>query len=139
MRMQVQFLALLSGLWIQGCRELWCRLQMGLRSGVAVTAAQAGSYSSIQPLTWKLPYAKGMALKRKKKKGISSHCSNRQGINYNPTPASHLKNNNYLVKSSIQDSNFQFSHKMLFLYQNPKKTHNCDWLMSFNLQRLMSF
>ena len=29
-------LALLSGLRIQRCCELWCRLQMRLRSGVAV-------------------------------------------------------------------------------------------------------
>ena len=28
MRMQVQSLALLGGLRIQHCRELWCRLQM---------------------------------------------------------------------------------------------------------------
>ena len=33
-----------SGLRIRRCRELWCRLQMQLGSGVAV--AVAGSYSS---------------------------------------------------------------------------------------------
>jgi len=36
MRMRVQSLALLSGLRIQCCHELWCRLQMRLRSRVAV-------------------------------------------------------------------------------------------------------
>ena len=36
MRMQVQSLALLSGLRIQRCCELWSRLQMWLRSGIAV-------------------------------------------------------------------------------------------------------
>ena len=36
MRLWVQSLALLSGLGIQGCHELWCRLQTQLRSGVAV-------------------------------------------------------------------------------------------------------
>ena len=35
-RLQVQSLALLSGLRIQHCYELWCRLQMQLGSGVAV-------------------------------------------------------------------------------------------------------
>ena len=37
MRMQVWSLVLLSGLRIQHCYELWCRLQTWLRSGVAVT------------------------------------------------------------------------------------------------------
>ena len=36
MTMQVGSLALLSGLRIQCCRELWCRLKMRLGSGVAV-------------------------------------------------------------------------------------------------------
>ena len=44
MRMQVGSLASLSGLRIQRYCELWCRLQMQLRSGVAV--AVAGLYSS---------------------------------------------------------------------------------------------
>ena len=36
MRLSVQFLALLSGLRIWCCPELWCRSQMRLRSGIAV-------------------------------------------------------------------------------------------------------
>ena len=36
MRLRVQSLALLSGLEIWYCRELWCGLQRWLRSGVAV-------------------------------------------------------------------------------------------------------
>ena len=39
MRMLVQSLALLSGLSIQHCSELWSRLQMQLGSGVAVAVA----------------------------------------------------------------------------------------------------
>ena len=39
MRTQVQSLALLSGLRIWHCCELWCRLQMWLGSGVAVAVA----------------------------------------------------------------------------------------------------
>ena len=46
MRMQVQCLALLSGLRILPYCELWCRLQTKLGSGIAVAAVQAGSYSS---------------------------------------------------------------------------------------------
>ena len=39
MRVQIQSLDLLSGLRIQGCRELWRRSQMQLRSPVAVAVA----------------------------------------------------------------------------------------------------
>ena len=37
-----------------------------LGSGVAVVVAQATAAAQIQPLTWKLPYAAGVAVKRKK-------------------------------------------------------------------------
>ena len=46
MRMQVPALALLSGSGIWRCGELWCRLQIRLRSGVVVAGVEAGSYSS---------------------------------------------------------------------------------------------
>ena len=65
MRTQVLSLAVLSGLRIQCCHELWCRSQMQLESGVAVAAAQARGNSS-EPLAWELPYAEGAALKRQK-------------------------------------------------------------------------
>ena len=38
--MQVRSLTSISGLRIWGCRELWCRLQMRLGSGVAVAPIQ---------------------------------------------------------------------------------------------------
>ena len=46
MRMWVQSLALLSGLRIWYCQELWCRSQMWLRSHVAVAVVKVGSCSS---------------------------------------------------------------------------------------------
>ena len=46
MRTQVRFLALLSGLRIQRCCELWCRLQTGRGSGVAVAVVPASSCNS---------------------------------------------------------------------------------------------
>ena len=46
MRLQVQSLALLSGLQIRHCRELQCRLQMRLGSRIAVAVVQAGICSS---------------------------------------------------------------------------------------------
>ena len=61
--MQVQFLALLSGLKIWHCRELWCRL-----------AAAA----LIRPPGWEPPYAVGVALKgQKTHKKISKITSKR--------------------------------------------------------------
>ena len=44
-RLWVQSLALLSGLRIWHCCELWCWLQIRLGSGVAVAVPEAGSCS----------------------------------------------------------------------------------------------
>ena len=55
MRMKVRSLTSLSGLRIQGGRELWYRLKTPLGSQVAVAVVSVSSYSS------------GAALKRKKK------------------------------------------------------------------------
>ena len=46
MRMQVRSLVWLSGLKIWPCCELWCSLQTQPGSGIAVTVAWAGGYSS---------------------------------------------------------------------------------------------
>ena len=46
MRMQVQSLALLGGVRIRRCHELWCRSWMWLGSGVAVAIMQTGGCSS---------------------------------------------------------------------------------------------
>ena len=50
-RMWVRSLTLLSGLRIQHCHKLRHRLQMRLRSCVAMTLAQAPAAALIQPLT----------------------------------------------------------------------------------------
>ena len=61
MRLQVRALASLSGLRIQHCCELWCRLgpDLGLLWGWPAATAL---------ITWEPPYVAGSALKRKKKK-----------------------------------------------------------------------
>ena len=68
MRTRVQALALLSGLRIWLCHELWCRSQVwpGSHVAVAVTVAVAGSYNST--LAWETPYAVAVALNSKEKK-----------------------------------------------------------------------
>ena len=63
MRTQVWSLASLSGLRIQHCLELWCRLQMWPRSGVAVAVVQASNYSFNSTSSLRIPYTTGVALK----------------------------------------------------------------------------
>ena len=46
MRLQVESLALLSGLRIPHCCELWCRLQTWLGSCIAVALAWVSGYNS---------------------------------------------------------------------------------------------
>ena len=46
MQMRVRSLALLSGLKVQHCLELWYRSQTQLGSGMALAVAVARSYSS---------------------------------------------------------------------------------------------
>ena len=62
--MQVQSLALLSGLRIRCCVGYSCSVDLALLWLWCRPAAAA----PIQPLAWEPPYASGMALKRQKKK-----------------------------------------------------------------------
>ena len=74
MRMWVRPLALLSGLRIRCCHELWRRSQAPLGSGVAV--------APIRSLAWEPPYAAGAALKSKK--GSISVCSSPLTVPHSP-------------------------------------------------------
>ena len=65
MRTQVLSLAWLGGLRIQGCCKLPCRLQMWLRSHIAVWLwCWLAAAAPIGPLAWELPYAAGEAVKK---------------------------------------------------------------------------
>jgi len=66
--MQVQSLALLSGLRIWHCCKLGCRSQMWLGSCIAVAVVYADSWAPICLLVWELPHAAGMALQKRKRK-----------------------------------------------------------------------
>ena len=56
----------LSGLGIWRCRELWCRLQLWLGSGVAAAVVYTGSCSSDSTPSLGTPCAAGVALKKSK-------------------------------------------------------------------------
>ena len=65
---EVRSLALLSGLWIRCCYELWRRSQTWLGSGVAVVQARPAAIAQIGSLAWEPPYAMGEVLSRQKTK-----------------------------------------------------------------------
>ena len=62
--LQVLSLALLSGLRIQHCCELWCMSQTQLGSGITVALAQAGGYRSNWTPSLGTSICCGVALKR---------------------------------------------------------------------------
>ena len=68
-----QSLASLSGLRIWCCHKVWLGLQRQLKSGVALAVVQASATSPMGPLAWELPYATGVAVKRKKLKWLLIH------------------------------------------------------------------
>ena len=71
MRFRVRSLALLSGLRIRRCRELWRRFQTQLGSRIAVLWLRLVTTAPIRSLVWEIPYAVGVAqekAKRQKKK-----------------------------------------------------------------------
>ena len=81
MRTQVRSLALLRGLRIWHCCELWCRSQMRLGSGIAVSCVAGrrcgldlallwlwlwlAAVALIWPLAWEPPFGVGETLKKK--------------------------------------------------------------------------
>ena len=65
MRMQVQSLALLSGLRIWHCHELWCRSHL---AWICVAVSVAGSYSSNSASSLGTSICCGCSLKKQKKK-----------------------------------------------------------------------
>ena len=67
MRLWIQSLALLGGLRIWRCHELWYRTQMQLGSGIAVSLAQAGSNCSDQTPSLGTSICYGCSPKKKKK------------------------------------------------------------------------
>ena len=66
MRIWVRSLLSISGLRIQHCCELWCRLQKPLNPTLLWLWRRLVAAAQIRPLAWELPYAMGAAFKKKK-------------------------------------------------------------------------
>ena len=67
MRTRVQSMALLSGLRIQRCSELWCGCRHSLDPSLQRPWRRLATIAPIRALAWELPYATGAALKSKNK------------------------------------------------------------------------
>ena len=92
MRMQVQALALLGGLRIQPCHELWCGHRWGSDPVLLWLWYRPAAVASIWPLAWELSYATGVAQKGKKKKKKNQNQNQNQTImRYHFTPTSMAK------------------------------------------------
>ena len=77
MKLWVRSLALLSGLSIRRCHELWCRLQTQLNPMLLWLWHWLVATAPIGPLTWEPPYVAGVAqemAKRQKKKREEKYC-----------------------------------------------------------------
>ena len=78
MGMQVRSLALLSGLRIWNCCELWCKLQTRLDLALLWLWHRPAVMALIWPLAWKPPYALGAAPKWQKTKQNKKTADNEQ-------------------------------------------------------------
>ena len=68
MRVHVRSLALLSGSVNWHCHELWIGHGCGSDPELLWLWCKPTAKALIRPLAWELPYASGVALKKKKKK-----------------------------------------------------------------------
>ena len=100
MRTWIRSLALLRASGVRHCRELWCRLQTQLGSGVAVAAVEAGSCSSdwTPSLGTSICYRYNPEREKKKKNTSSSgqntagYCQERNDLKIDPDLMTHTCN-----------------------------------------------
>ena len=75
MRLQVQTLALLGGLGIQCCRELWVGCRCDSDPELLWLWHRPVATALIRLLAWEPPYATGAALEKTKKNQKTTFCS----------------------------------------------------------------
>ena len=102
MRMQVRSLALLSGLRIWGCHELWCRLQMQLRSCIAVAVVGSCGSDCIPSLGTSVCRECGPKKQKKKKKESDLRLGWWGGVSLAPGPAWWVKGSGVAAAAQIQ-------------------------------------
>ena len=71
MRMHIRSLALLSGLRIRCCCELWCRSRCCFDPVFLWLWCRLAAIAAIQPLAWEPPYAVSVTLKRQNPRNCS--------------------------------------------------------------------
>ena len=110
MRLRVRSLALLNGLSIWRCRELWCRSQTWLRSGIAVAVAVADSRSSDSTPSLGTSICRGCGQKRKKKNTPKKYDM------YRDESEEYMRRNDYVMLQ------WQTSPKSQFVYKIKNQT-----------------
>jgi len=105
MRLQVQSLALLSGLRIRRCPELWCSCRCGSDPELLWLWQRPAATAPIGPLAWEPPYAAGVALEKAK-----THNNNNNNA-YNTVPpdlhsADGLTSSRHLLKHCLHRKTF---------------------------------
>ena len=104
MRLLVRSLALLSGVRIRRCHELWCRSQTWLRLWHRPAAT-----APIRPLAWESPCAAGAALKIKKEN--YNHCHNNDDSDSGSILKGYLVSVSYWCKEiNAFEESFQFAN-----------------------------
>ena len=91
MGMWVWSLASLSGLRIQHCCELWCRMRCSSDPVLLRLWCRPAVAAQIRPLAWELPYATGAALKQQQQQHFQEE------ITHNSLPWHNFKNNFLLI------------------------------------------
>ena len=106
--MWVQSLALLGGLRIRLCHELWCRLQNSSNPALLWLWHRLAATAPIRPLGWEPPYATGAALKRQKKEKKLSTPNLWKFVNYSSVfPV--------LVLVPVEDSDYDSLYSLVHL------------------------
>ena len=104
------------------CRDLWCRLQMCLGTGVAMAIVQVSSYgSNSTPLVWEPPYALSATLKGEK---INHNNKNRGQVNTCKLCKDAIISNRNNVNLIVVNQRHQVDISRVSTKQNSKLMYN---------------
>ena len=118
MRMRVQSLALLSGLRIRHCHELWCRSQIPLGSRIAVTAVWGQRCSAHSTHSLGISICHGFDPRKQKNKNKKDKKQNQK-----PKTTTNKKTQAFPPNKYLKD-------KILKLVQKRKKKYILYWFLN---------